>query len=447
MKWSEVFAAFVAEGHEVLSDGAVHIPCPACGHGDEDIGYVPLAIPKRGAPTCAGAGCSEDKIREALRLPEEAAPTRASRSAGKRKGALTGPPPGAGASGDELCAWLTTQLRLPAPIVLVRRWGTSAAAPIHLMLENGRKIRFDEAAQLNSALLLPQVVVLALGADAPTLPAFTKTDAQQVFTVAIRAAGATDADDEAERTEDWMGNVVANLSTVHGGDYGDPAARWAGLNLLKARPLFDATAQRFANNGDSDYAIPALAWADGSTYVRVGDAEQFVRGVLGQRVASQQIVGRMREAGWKHRRAEARRPGAGRDRGEGDRVQVSVFVVPGSADATQTDVSSTSLDRTPAHATPAHARSRGCGRLRTHAETPVAPENLEAEDTAEAEDTSQDVGSAAHVPLDEFLAGDAQPLTLEERFGGPDGVVTALVDAFDAVEITDPDMAAAQVPR
>jgi hypothetical protein len=57
-----------------------------------------------------------------------------------------------------------------------------------------------------------------------------------------------------------------------------------------------------------------LVWADGTTYLRVQDVERYVRGVLEQRLDSSRIVARMREAGWDHRRAEARRPGAGQPR-------------------------------------------------------------------------------------------------------------------------------------
>jgi hypothetical protein len=74
-----------------------------------------------------------------------------------------------------------------------------------------------------------------------------------------------------------------------------------------------------------------LVWADGSAYVRVADVERYVRGFLQHAVANGQLVGRMKEAGWDHRRAEARRPGAGRGRTSTDRVRASVFVVPAPA--------------------------------------------------------------------------------------------------------------------
>lgn len=175
MTWSQVFTLLLEAGHEVLSDDAVHLACPACGYGDDATPYHPLSIPRRGRPTCAASGCDEETIRRALDLPEDddqPSASRRSRTTSRKGPGLLSAPPGGGVSGEELRAWLTTQLRLPSPVTRVERWGSSGTVPATLSLESGVSIRFEEAAHLLNPTKLVEVVVLGLDGLAPMLPTF-----------------------------------------------------------------------------------------------------------------------------------------------------------------------------------------------------------------------------------------------------------------------------------
>jgi hypothetical protein len=189
-----------------------------------------------------------------------------------------------------------------------------------------------------------------------------------VFSVTVRACDIAAVDDEVARTVDWLDGLRRVTHEVHHGAYDDAAARWAGLAWLNGEPDFDPRAQHLAV-ADARYGVPVLVWADGQRYVRVTDVERYVRGVLGQPLAVQQIGARLREVGCDQRRAEVRRPGAART--AENRVRVSVFVLPReSADAPETNVSPGSPTvNARAHAG-AHA-STAWGTLGTQADRPM----------------------------------------------------------------------------
>jgi hypothetical protein len=304
----------------------------------------------------------------------------------RRGSALRSVPPPAGATTGELLGWLTEQLRLPSPAVRVRRYGATSDSPVAVSLEDGRRLRFDTAGDLLSPTRLVQVVIFALGADAPQLPTFTKADAQDVDIVAVRASEAVEAHDARTETADWQDQVLRICQAVHQGDYTDPAARWAALSWLAGVPDFDPRAGRLAFE-DAHYRAPMLVWADGSAYLRVADVERYVRGFLHQPGTTGQLVGRMKEAGWEHRRAEARRPGAGRGRTATDRVRVSVFVVPPPASG----ANRACPQDPPGENAHAHARARvyASGTPGDTCENAVAEPDTRAGDTSRTGDTNR----------------------------------------------------------
>jgi len=304
-----------------------------------------------------------------------------------RKGsALPSPAPQGGGLG-ELLDWLTGALRLPARVTRTERWGTNSDTPLTFVLADGTRLRFDATRDLFDAGRLVQGVCLPLGADAPQLPLFSRADAQDVALVVIRACEAVERDDERERTRDWQEDVLRIAHTVDGGEYSDAAARWDGLRWLTDWPPFDAHAYRV--DPESDRCRPArLRWADGSAFVRVTDVETFVRLTRGQQISTGQLVARMREAGWEHRRVDARRPGAGRDRGGDDRVRASVLIAPPSDERehARNGVSPSVPIGNRARDARAHA-SVATGSLGTHEGPPVNAGKPELGDTSELGDT------------------------------------------------------------
>ena len=305
-----------------------------------------------------------------------------------RKGsALPSPAPSAGTSLDELLAWLTTALRLPSAVTRTERWGTSSDTPLVLVLADGVRLRFDATRDLFDPGRLVQGVCLPLGAAAPQLPLFSRADSQDVALVAIRACEAVERDDERERTGDWQQDVLRIAHTLDTGAYSDAAARWDGLRWLTEWPPFDAHAYRLAPE-DARCRPARLRWADGSAFIRVTDVEAFVRLTRGQQIGTGQLIARMREAGWEHRRVDARRPGAGRDRGTTDRVRASVLIVPPEEREHATnDVSPSIPIGNRARDARAHV-SVAEGHLGTHAKTPVATGKQELGDTSKLGDTS-----------------------------------------------------------
>lgn len=187
---------------------------------------------------------------------------------GKKRGALTSPPPARGADRAELLAWLTAQLRLPAALVRVERWGKTGATPVHLVLEDGRVVRYGEAGDLNRTDRLVEAVGYALGADAPQLPTFTKGDAQAVFLATLRAADVLEGLDAVEEARGWQTDLWRVVDVVETGDWDDPACRFGSLKRLETLPPFDSRAMRLAFE-DGRYRIPAIRWSDGRTFVRV----------------------------------------------------------------------------------------------------------------------------------------------------------------------------------
>lgn len=346
-----------------------------------------------------------------VRIPEPDEEATVTRSPRKKRGALLSEPPAKGADRRELLDWVSEQLRLPSPLVRVERWGRSGVAPVHLVLVDGRVIRFAEATDLNRSNRLVEQIGLALGKDAPQLPDFARSDAQQVFTATLRAADLLEGLDAVEQARGWQDSLNRVTRELHHGSYDDPAARWAALWWLRNEPDFDAGVHRRAFT-DERYRLPVLVWSSGVKYVRVDDVVRYVRGVLDERVASQQVVGRMVEAGWEHVRAESRRPGAGRARAEGDRVRVSVFLITASGDAPTNSVSPTSPIGTPAPA-PAPARREAWGSLGTPKETPIRSSSDEPGDTKEAGDTT-DAPEHADPPASQHPATTAA--LIDEQF-------------------------------
>jgi len=138
--------------------------------------------------------------------------------------------------------------------------------------------------------------------------------------------------------------------------------------------------------------------------------ETYLRGVLAQRLDTARVVGRMREAGWRHKIADARMPrGARADRE--NRARVAVFIVEPDADEDADRAVSRSVQKgsagtgTRAHASesPGHSGTNGGGPTNT------GPDALR--DTSALRDTR-------------FV----------DVLGSENAVVDAIAAAFDATE-------------
>ena len=319
----------------------------------------------------------------------------AAKTGGLRKNsALLSPAPPNDSSRTTLHAWLQEALRLPEAVVSVERFGKSSETPVVLRLADGRDLRFAAARDMFSGDRLVEAVVMQCGDRTDHLPVFSRADALDVAQVVIRACIAAEHDDEREAVTSWQEGFLRICLTVEHGDYDDAAARWDALRWLDSRPPFDAADYRIS--GGSETAAPLrLVWADGTAFVRVVDAEGYVRGVLKVQVGSAQLVGRMREAGWGHRRVDARRPGAGRQRGSDDRIRASVFVIPPEDADVNADVAETPAspsvpvgDRPRPHA---RARVEDAGHLGTHHERPAITDEWAPGDTEALGDTASEL--------------------------------------------------------
>jgi hypothetical protein len=307
-----------------------------------------------------------------------------------RKGsALLSPVPPGDSSRGTLHAWLQESLRLPQAVVAVERFGKTNETPVVLRLEDGRDLRFAAARDLFSGDRLVETVVMQCGDRTDHLPVFSRADASDVAQVVMRACVAAEYDDDRQEAASWQDGFTRICLTLEHGDYNDPAARWDGLRWLTEREPFDAYDYR-VTAGSETAAPPRLAWADSSSYVRVIDVEAYVRGSMKVQISSAQLVARMREAGWGHRRVDARRPGAGRQRGSDDRVRASVFILsPETADVPERGVSPSVPvgDRPRPHA---RARVEAAGHLGTHSISPMNAGQLLPGDTSGLGDTQSD---------------------------------------------------------
>jgi hypothetical protein len=300
----------------------------------------------------------------------------------KRKGALLSDPPERGADRAALLAWIGEQLRLPAPLARVERWGRTGVAPVHLVLEDGRTIRYAEAGDLNRGDRLAEGVVYALGADAPMLPPFNRGETLTVFTAVMRAADVLAGLDAVEETRGWQTDLWRVVGVVETGSWDDAACRFASLKRLEAEPPFVAQMVRLAYE-DPRHRIPAMRWSDGRTFVRTTDVETFVRGVLGQRVSTAQLVGRMKEAGWRHWVADARKPRGPRTDPR-NRARVGVLII---EPADPESGVSRSVHEENAPARPRAHASGGPGQSGTNGESPMNTGQSDVRDTFDVRDT------------------------------------------------------------
>lgn len=225
---------------------------------------------------------------------------------------------------DELLIALTERLALPADATRVSRYGRAITAPLQIHLADGRMIRFAEISHMLDGQRLAAQVVLDLGAGAPNLALFTRKEAQEVFTVAVKAADLEAEDDDRQQAEEWR-DQARKLAHLIDADYENGLDRYGALRWLEMQPPYDPrTEHQIAD--DPSRGLPAIRWADGRVWVRARDVIALVRGGFGAALDAGRIIGRLREVGCEHRRADARKPSANRTDLE-NRARVSVIEV------------------------------------------------------------------------------------------------------------------------
>lgn len=378
--------------------------------------------------------CAEHRDeRRAIDEPRTATPSSPTRPIGRSKGRgkPTIPAPPLGADRQELLDWLTRVLALPVPLARVARWGNGPQSPMSLVLADGRVINVEEAADLQRGDRIAAAVTVALGEDAPDVDMPGRNEAQRIFVVAVRAAGAVARDDERDETGEWGRRISRVSEERHWGHYTDAPNRWEAMRWLDSYELVDPRAQYFAA-----YRVPVLVWADGSRWFRTEDLIGFVRGIVGERQAASKITARFEKYGWKHRpHAESRRPSAGANRrGPEDRVRMSIFEVPaessGAVGGPEAEVSRTFLERIPRPRDRPRAEESP-GVPGTPSEAPSTKRHKGPRDTSAPRDTCE----LKPEPESGVCAGDDVPLLIDLLGGDEDVVVECLRQQFDATEV------------
>jgi len=256
---------------------------------------------------------SEDRpVVTALRDAKGKAPTRG-------KSLLPAAAPAPGSPRDEVAQWLTVALALGAdPVARAELYGRHVDARLVLVLESGRRITFERAADALDGGRLVATVMVATRAQ---VPGYGRPDALQVGGAMLRLADSlAEADDRGEASE-WGATFLAAAARnrVDVADLASPAGRWEALSVLAGWtppadvPIYAPAAERAALVVDQS----------GARMVRTSDFASHARHMAGRPVAWASLHSRMSEIGWEHPgRLQQRQPGGQ------SKAQARVYVIP-----------------------------------------------------------------------------------------------------------------------
>ncbi len=214
----------------------------------------------------------------------------------RKRSPLPSDPPQAGASREELAAWLTVVLGLGSdPIVSAQRYGRHEDARVALSLRSGQRVSYDRQGDLFDGRSLARRITIVTGAD---VPVYSAAEAHCIAARIVRIGELLDDDDDRAETRDWCHRFIdaAARNTVEVSGFGTPQQRFEALSVLQQRAPTDLPS----------YAPPAeRSWVvhladSGDLLVRVGDLAAHVRHLAGRAIPWSALHSRAIEISWQH---------------------------------------------------------------------------------------------------------------------------------------------------
>jgi hypothetical protein len=233
-----------------------------------------------------------------------------------RKTLLASPPPGTGASRDQLAAWLTVALALGAdPVSHVERYGRGEEARMVIVLRSSRRVTFERASDAFDARRLERIVVLATGAETPH---YAAADTAAIAGAIVRAADTLAEEDARGEAREWGRTFLqeSEPNAVEVADLATPHGRYEALCILSQRRPPDPYLSPASRAVIVRDALTGLRW------IRTGDVGAHVR-AEGTRISWGALHARMVEAGWQHLGEVQQRQPKGHEKAKADLFGVS----------------------------------------------------------------------------------------------------------------------------